>query len=171
MSGKPVSAGERMDRIYRHQRFIYDLTRRYYLLGRDQMIADLLPFRGDSVLEIGCGTGRNLIAAARKFPEAQLYGIDVSSAMLDTARQNIARARLSNRISIALADATAFDPREHFGVAEFDRVFCSYVLSMIPRWSGRFWSKPSCKARLSRWWAPRPTPWWRARRSNASTRT
>ena len=28
---------EQMDRMYRYQRHIYDLTRKYYLLGRDRI--------------------------------------------------------------------------------------------------------------------------------------
>jgi len=32
----PVEATHRMNRMYRRQRHIYDGTRRYYLLGRDQ---------------------------------------------------------------------------------------------------------------------------------------
>ena len=28
-----------MDRIYRRQRHVYDFTRKYYLLGRDRLIA------------------------------------------------------------------------------------------------------------------------------------
>ena len=32
---------ETMDRLYRYQRFIYDLTRKYYLFGRDRLIAGL----------------------------------------------------------------------------------------------------------------------------------
>ena len=55
----------RMDAIYRGQRHIYDVTRRYYLLGRDGLIADLDVPAGGTVLEIGCGTGRNLIAVGR----------------------------------------------------------------------------------------------------------
>ena len=35
-----------MDRIYRRQRHVYDLTRKYYLLGRDRLIADLDVPRG-----------------------------------------------------------------------------------------------------------------------------
>ena len=31
----------RMDRMYRPQKYIYDLTRKYYLLGRDRLIAEL----------------------------------------------------------------------------------------------------------------------------------
>ena len=57
-SSWPVEATRRMNRMYRRQRHIYDGTRRYYLLGRDQMISRLRPEAGASVLEIGCGTGR-----------------------------------------------------------------------------------------------------------------
>jgi S-adenosylmethionine-diacylgycerolhomoserine-N-methlytransferase len=123
-----------MDAIYRTQRHFYDLTRKYYLLGRDGLIRALAPPPGGTVLEIGCGTGRNLIAAARTWPDAQLYGIDISEAMLETARAKIARAGLSARITLAQGDATGFDAAALFGVATFDRVFQSYTLSMIPDW-------------------------------------
>ena len=90
-----------MDRVYRYQRHFYDLTRKYYLLGRDQLIAGLQPPTRGHVLEIGCGTGRNLIAAARAYPRAQFYGVDISASMLATARANIERAGLSDRIRLA----------------------------------------------------------------------
>ena len=122
-----------MDRIYRRQRFVYDLTRRHYLLGRDRLIAELAPGTG-TVLEVGCGTGRNLVAAARRHPGARLYGLDVSAAMLDTAAGALARAGLAGRVEIARADATAADAGALFGQPGFDRVFVSYVLSMIPDW-------------------------------------
>ena len=61
-----------MDRMYRRQRHIYDLSRKYYLLGRDEAIARLDPAPGDGVLEIGCGTGRNLIKAAQAYPDGAL---------------------------------------------------------------------------------------------------
>jgi S-adenosylmethionine-diacylgycerolhomoserine-N-methlytransferase len=123
-----------MDRVYRTQRHIYDLTRKYYLLGRDALIRDLAPPPDGTVLEIGCGTGRNLIAAARAWPTTRLYGLDISAAMLATARQSVARAELEARIELAEADATDFDPRALFGIDRFDRVFLSYTLSMIPGW-------------------------------------
>jgi len=129
-----IDAGLHMDRIYRHQRHFYDLTRKYYLLGRDALIRDLQPGAGESVLEIGCGTGRNLIRAARRYPKARFFGLDISSEMLATARASIARARLSDRITLAEADATGFDSIALFGEAGFDRVVFSYTLSMIPDW-------------------------------------
>jgi S-adenosylmethionine-diacylgycerolhomoserine-N-methlytransferase len=123
-----------MDRMYRRQRHVYDLSRKYYLVGRDEAIARLEPRPGDGVLEIGCGTGRNLVKAARAYPEARLYGLDVSRQMLDTAAASIARAGLSSRIAIAEADATEFDALALFGRPHFERVMISYALSMIPLW-------------------------------------
>jgi S-adenosylmethionine-diacylgycerolhomoserine-N-methlytransferase len=123
-----------MDRMYRHQRHVYDFSRKYYLFGRDEAIARLEPQPGDTVLEIACGTGRNLIKAARTYPDARFFGLDVSRAMLDTAAASIAGAGLASRIAIALGDATAFNPQALFGRAGFDRVLISYALSMIPSW-------------------------------------
>ncbi len=129
-----VSAAELMNRTYRHQRYVYDFTRKYYLLGRDRLIDGLVPRVGDSVLEIGCGTGRNLITAARRYPDARFYGVDVSTAMLTSAIDKISRAGLSSRIRIAHGDATRLDPGTWFGTAQFHRIFISYSVSMIPDW-------------------------------------
>jgi len=129
-----INAAERMDRIYRRQRHVYNMTRKYFLLGRDRMLRGLKPAAGDRVLEIGCGTGRNLILAARMHPNARFFGIDISREMLVSAREAIARAGLAARIQVAHADARAFDPNRLFGEAEFERVFVSYTLSMIPGW-------------------------------------
>jgi S-adenosylmethionine-diacylgycerolhomoserine-N-methlytransferase len=123
-----------MDRMYRRQRHIYDATRKYYLLGRDDAIAALAPLPGESVLEIGCGTGRNLIAVARRFPNAAVFGLDVSIAMLETAGAALRRAGLDGRVKLTQGDASDFDPQALFGRAAFDRVLISYALSMIPPW-------------------------------------
>ncbi|HEY4405643.1 MAG TPA: class I SAM-dependent methyltransferase [Xanthobacteraceae bacterium] len=129
-----ADAAIRMDRQYRWQRHIYDLTRMPYLLGRDRLIAELRPPSGAAVLEIGCGTGRNLIRIARTCPDVACFGIDVSSVMLDTARRSIAAAGLESRITLAQADAVTADPAALFGRASFERVMISYALSMIPPW-------------------------------------
>ena len=122
-----------MDAIYRHQRYIYDVTRKFYLLGRDQMVDGLQPGTG-TVLEVGCGTGRNLILAAQRYPAARFYGFDISEMMLKTARANVARAGLAARIKLAQGDASAFSGQTLFGVPAFDRVYISYAVSMIPPW-------------------------------------
>jgi S-adenosylmethionine-diacylgycerolhomoserine-N-methlytransferase len=123
-----------MNRMYRRQRHIYNATRRYYLLGRDQMIARLHPEAGARVLEIGCGTGRNLLLAAEMFPDARFFGIDVSTEMLTTAISALERRGLASRVRVAHGDATASDPAALFAVAAFDAVMISYSLSMIPGW-------------------------------------
>ena len=128
------SSARHMDAIYRGQRHIYDLTRKYYLLGRDRMIAELSAPAEGTVLELGCGTGRNMILAARKFPQARFFGIDISQEMLITARASVAKAGLAERITVMKGDASTVDTAAAFGVAAFDRVFISYALSMIPPW-------------------------------------
>src|SRR5580693_2390376 len=110
-------AASLMDRMYRRQRHVYDLSRKFYLLGRDEAITHLRPAPGDKVLEIGCGTGRNLIKLAQTYPEARLFGLDVSREMLATAAASTARAGFACRIALAHADATAFDSQALFGCA------------------------------------------------------
>lgn len=127
-------AAHAMDRMYRRQRHLYDASRKFYLLGRDQTIAELAVPAGGSVLEIGCGTGRNLVRIAQTYPGAACHGLDVSAAMLDTAARGVARAGLDGRISLARGDATAFDPTALFGQDAYDRILISYALSMIPPW-------------------------------------
>lgn len=123
-----------MDDVYRWQRHVYDLTRKYYLLGRDRMIDRLDAGPGTTVLELGCGTGRNLALAAGRHRQAQLFGLDISAQMLATAQASLARAGLSDKVRLAEADATDFDPQALFGRDGFDRVYISYSLSMIPDW-------------------------------------
>ncbi len=127
-------AAVHMDRMYRRQRHVYDATRKFYLLGRDRLIAELDAPDGGSVLEIGCGTARNLALAARARPGTRFYGVDVSEQMLATARRTIDALGLDERVCVAQGDAANFDPEPLFGERSFDRVFLSYALSMIPPW-------------------------------------
>ncbi|TPI84097.1 class I SAM-dependent methyltransferase [Mesorhizobium sp. B2-8-9] len=130
----PASHAELMDSVYRWQRHIYDLTRKYYLLGRDRLIDGLDVPQGGTVLELGCGTGRNIALAARRYPDARFFGLDISAEMLETASAAIAREGLSDKVRLSRGDATDFDAMALFGIAQFDRVFVSYSLSMIPGW-------------------------------------
>lgn len=127
-------SGNSMDEIYRVQRHFYDLTRKPYLLGRDVLIGELDLKPGARVLEIGCGTARNLLRISRRYPQALCFGVDLSSEMLLTARASIAREKHTGQVWVEQADATSFDPALLFGTAQFDRVILSYTLSMIPDW-------------------------------------
>jgi S-adenosylmethionine-diacylgycerolhomoserine-N-methlytransferase len=127
---------ELMDDVYRGQRFIYDLTRKYYLLGRDRLIAEMDVPDGGTVLEIGCGTGRNLAKLGRAWPECRLYGLDISAEMLKSAGATVSKANLGKRTALARGDAAHFDADALFDRRKFDRVMFSYTLSMIPDWHG-----------------------------------
>ncbi len=124
-----LSHADLMDRTYRHQRLIYDITRRYYLLGRDRLLRDLAPPPGARVLEIACGTGRNLARVKALYPGCELFGLDISEEMLRSAR-----TKLGSQARLVQADATDFDANALFGTDGFDRVVLSYSLSMIPDW-------------------------------------
>ena len=100
-----------MDRMYRRQRHIYDLSRKFYLLGRDEAIAGLSAGPGDRVLEIGCGTGRNLVKLARPIPR---LGSTASTSRGRCWRARPRRSRAPGspaRIALGQGDATAFDPQ------------------------------------------------------------
>lgn len=129
-----LSAAELMNRQYRFQRHIYDATRSRYLLWRRRLIADLKPPRDGTIVEVACGTGWNLLRAARTYPSARLYGLDISREMLSTAATGIRRGGFSDRIHLAEGDATAFDLDAMFQIPNADRIFISYALSMIPDW-------------------------------------
>ncbi len=129
-----TSHGAAMDRMYRLQRHVYDLTRRYYLLGRDLMLDDLKASPHQSILEIGCGTGRNLIGAAKRYPQCQYFGIDISHEMLKSAEKSLAIAGLLPKTFLAQGDATNFDADIKLGRKVFNRVYFSYTLSMVPQW-------------------------------------
>ncbi len=126
--------GQLMDQIYGWQRHFYDATRKFYLLGRDRLIDEMDVPPGGTVLEIGCGTGRNMVKIARRWPDCRIFGVDISAQMLKTASDTIRRHRLENRIVAGLGDATAFDAEGLFGRSQFDCILCSYMLSMVPEW-------------------------------------
>jgi len=122
-----------MDEVYRGQRHIYDFTRKYYLFGRDMLIDGLDARAGMRVLEVACGTGRNLAKIDKAWPGVRLFGLDISAEMLKSARAALgAEARLGE------GDACAFDPQGLLGEPAFERIVLSYSLSMIPDWEGAF---------------------------------
>jgi len=130
-----TDAREAMERMYRWQRHIYDATRKFYLFGRDVLIRELKPAPGEAVIEIGCGTARNLIALAKRHPDVQFFGVDAAQAMLDTAAEEIAKAGLGARIRLAHGLAQDVTPAMVGRDRPFDRVLFSYALSIMDDWA------------------------------------
>jgi S-adenosylmethionine-diacylgycerolhomoserine-N-methlytransferase len=130
-----MATTEEMDRMYRLQRYFYDATRKYYLLGRDRLLREMELRPGDRVLEIGCGTARNLIVLARQRRDVACYGLDASNEMLATAAAKVRARGLESRIVLRTCYAEQLDYSKTFGLdAPFDAAFFSYSLSMIPTW-------------------------------------
>ena len=89
---------------------------------------------GDRLVEVGCGTARNLIRIARRYPQAQLFGLDASQEMLKTAAEAVRRAGLETRIRLAHGYAEDLSPAMFGQTEAFDACVFSYSLSMIPDW-------------------------------------
>jgi ubiquinone/menaquinone biosynthesis C-methylase UbiE len=92
----------------------YDLVVTLLTLGRSRVmrqrtvdLADLRP--GETVLEIGCGTGAVARAArARLGPGGHVFGIDPSGEMIAVARRKAARERLQIDFRVAGIEALPF---------------------------------------------------------------
>jgi SAM-dependent methyltransferase len=76
------------------------------------------------VLDVGTGTGLAARLVARRYPGADVVGVDLSRAMIDEARR-LLPAELDGRVRFAVADASALP----FADGEFDLVV---LLNMIP---------------------------------------
>lgn len=83
---------------------------------------------GDTVVDIGAGSGVDtLIAGFRTGQEGQVYGIDITPAMIEKARENIEKAGFDNiRIIESEADAIPLDE------ASVDVVTSNGVLNLVP---------------------------------------
>jgi S-adenosylmethionine-diacylgycerolhomoserine-N-methlytransferase len=119
-----------IERYYRMHAGIYDLTRWSFLLGREallrQVAASFTPAR---ILEVGCGTGKNLVQLGRQFPRARLWGLDLSGDMLAVARKKL--QSMAPRLTLIQAAYDRPAKEEPF----FDLVVFSYALSMFnPGW-------------------------------------
>lgn len=127
------NAKDAMDQMYRWTRHVYDASRKYFLLGRDKLIANLHAQSDEHICEIGCGTARNLIKMAQHYPSAHFYGLDVSDEMLKTAKENIQKSKAP--IQIQQGYAQDFDPIALFKLkTSLNKVVFSYALSIIPPW-------------------------------------
>jgi SAM-dependent methyltransferase len=76
------------------------------------------------VLDLGTGTGKGARVVAKRFPQAEVVGVDLSPAMIEEARR-VLPAELSSRVRFEVADAS----RLPFEDGAFDLVL---LLNMIP---------------------------------------
>ena len=123
------SHAERLEGFYAPQAERYDAFRTRLLHGRDALIDALEIPAAARVVELGCGTGRNLAAIEKATPVATLSSIqlvDLCQALLAVARQRV--LGMAN-VEVIEADATLWQP-----AAPVDRVFLSYALTMMPDW-------------------------------------
>ena len=121
-----ITHGAEMNNVYRYTRHVYDISRKYFLFGRDTLISEVAGKSGQKICEIGCGTGRNLIKLAQLNSSNQLFGIDASDLMLEIARGKIKRHKLERLVSTSNGLAEVF----HFNTS-FDVIMFPYSLSMI----------------------------------------
>jgi arsenite methyltransferase len=95
-------------------------------IGNPHAIAPIL--RGETVVDIGCGAGMDLLLAARSVGSGgRAIGIDMTEAMRDRARASAAACGLSN-VEVHAADATALPLSD----ASVDAVISNGVLNLVP---------------------------------------
>jgi len=136
----PVAAGDQSPRtsgIVLHSPVLYDLTVWLAFFGKEQALREkVLRFArlatGESVLDVGCGTGTFAIAAKQRVgPNCTVYGVDASPEMLARAEKKAKKAGMEISFRKGLAEALPFPD------AQFDVVLSTVMLHHLP-----------CKARL-----------------------
>lgn len=116
-----------------HSAVRYDLLVWLVTLGRERVfrekvlrLARLEP--GESVLDVGCGTGTLAIAAKRHVgPTGTVYGIDASPEMIARANKKARKAGIEVVFKNGLAQALPFPD------AQFDAVLSTVMLHHLPR--------------------------------------
>ena len=83
---------------------------------------------GETVLEIGFGTGHCLKRLAESVgKKGKVYGVDISSGMLEVTRKRLAKAKLMDRVELHCGDAVSLP----YGSNTFDAAFMSFTLELF----------------------------------------
>jgi len=122
--------------IYRRRAARYDWsTNLYSLIGfrqlayRRRAVAALAAAAGDTVVEIGCGTGLNFPLLQRVVgPEGRIVGVDLTDAMLEAARQRATRHGWTN-VELVQVDASRFEFPPDLG-----GVISTFALTLVPEY-------------------------------------
>ncbi len=93
---------------------------------RERLVALASPAAGESVLDVGCGTGTLAIAMRSKVGEGEVHGIDASPEMIEVAREKAAKAGSDVDLQVALIEEIPFP------AAFFDLVTSSLMLHHLP---------------------------------------
>ena len=121
---------ERLESFYRNQAGDYDAFREKMLHGRDELFAMLSSVPGAKWVDLGAGTGRNAERFGDRLSQfASVELVDLSSSLLEVARQRVAHHQWEN-VHTVHADAATLDLPDQ----SVDLVTCCYSLTMIPRW-------------------------------------
>lgn len=120
---------ERLQAFYGPQAADYDTFRERLLHGRHELIEWLDPPAGARVVELGGGTGRNLLFFGERLAElGRIEVVDLCPALLDEARKRTA--------GIPNARVVEADAVTYRSDGPMDCVYFSYSLTMIPDWAG-----------------------------------
>jgi ubiquinone/menaquinone biosynthesis C-methylase UbiE len=112
--------------LYDFLAFLFTRGREHHLRERMIQLAGL--DRGDTVLDVGCGTGTLAIAAKWRVGSAgAVFGIDASPAMVAKAIRKSARAGVDVAFTKAFVEALPFPD------ARFDTVLSTMMLHHLPR--------------------------------------
>lgn len=120
---------EQAKRTYDKISRIYDLiTGPFERKFRDMGLNQLDVKEGETVLEIGFGTGHCLEEIAKRVGEnGKAYGIDISSGMLDITRKRMEKKRLADTVELYCGDAMSMPYEDNM----FDVVFMSFTLELF----------------------------------------
>jgi len=78
---------------------------------------------GESLLDVGCGTGTLAVRLAKSRPSADIHGIDPDPDVLDRARVKAARAKVRMSFHEGFLDESFLDGRPKFDVIASSLVF------------------------------------------------
>jgi demethylmenaquinone methyltransferase/2-methoxy-6-polyprenyl-1,4-benzoquinol methylase len=113
------------DRISR----VYDyLTGAFERQYADMAVERLSVEEGETVLEIGFGTGHCLQRIAESVGQTgKVYGVDISSGMLEVTRRRLDKAGLIDRVELYCGDGASLP----YGDNTFDAVFMSFTIELF----------------------------------------
>ncbi len=75
---------------------------------------------GGAALDVGCGSGRAVIALATAFPKASLFGYDGHAGSIERARANARAAGVADRVTFDVVDCTKLPTEKFDFIATFD---------------------------------------------------